>query len=288
LLQFPAIIETSKKTAVTKQKPYSSSLPRQQQANDTICKEVAIAINLPDGSVCSITASPAASADHCYSALVDKIQLPADLAKYFYLFEIIDSSFERKLRPDEQPHKINAQNNSTSSSRLKTTSIRMKKWYFNVRGVENALAKSQLTLEYLFFQACEDLERNNGLVGDQLAEEVDLKFLKENHRYLEYLKKVSQLEGYGQVVFPHCACSSRKSGHVVVVMDGAGLKLRACSREGQLEAQVVEFGVNEIVRVDVDDEEMSFVLEVRVSGRDNRVIKISTGFVSVSYTLNPY
>ncbi len=116
--------------------------------------------------------------------------------------------------------------------------------------------------------------------GADLSDEIDFKFMKENHRYLECLKKVSLLEGYGEVIFPHCACSSRKNGHVVVVMNGNGFKLKACSREGQLESQIVEFGIRDIERIDVDDDEMNFIVEVKVSGRANRVIKISTGFVS--------
>lgn len=110
--------------------------------------------------------------------------------------------------------------------------------------------------------------------------EIDLDLLKMNHRYLEFLKHVSGFKGYGELVFPHCACSSRKNGHVIVVLSGECFKLQACSREGQLESQVVEFAIEDIERVDVDNEEMTFLIEVKIENRPNKTIKISTGFVS--------
>lgn len=39
---------------------------------------------------------------------------------------------------------------------------------------------------------------------------MDIDFFRENNRYMDYLRHVSKLEGYGEVRFPHCPCNSRK------------------------------------------------------------------------------
>lgn len=242
-----------------------------------ISKEVNMQINLPDMSKVSLKISPNMNTDEVYKKLVVSIQLDPQIKKYFYLYEIIDESFERKLRPTEMPYKINVQNYTKKNS---STSICMKKWYFNPR-VEILLAKNSQTLKYLFTQAVEDFNRNQMVLPEN--SDVDLKFLQENHRYLDYLKKVAKLDGYGELAFPHCACSSRKSGHVIVVLSSNSFKLKACTREGHLETQVVEFSYEDVERIDVDDDEMTFLIEVKISNRPNRIIKISTGFYLYMY-----
>lgn len=41
--------------------------------------------------------------------------------------------------------------------------------------------------------------------------------------------------GYGDVVFPHCSCDSRKEGHVIASAGAASFKLQACREDGALE-----------------------------------------------------
>ena len=40
------------------------------------------------------------------------------------------------------------------------------------------------------------------------------------------------LDGYGEVSFPHCACDSRKDGHVIAVIGASCFKLLACKTDG--------------------------------------------------------
>ena len=40
------------------------------------------------------------------------------------------------------------------------------------------------------------------------------------------------MEGYGSVVFPHCACDSRKEGRVIPIVSFEGFKLQACKEDG--------------------------------------------------------
>ena len=61
------------------------------------------------------------------------------------------------------------------------------------------------------------------------------------------------------------------------------LKLEACSREGKKEDQIVEFQYKEIDSIAVDDEEMAFVLNVKLNNKPNKEIKVFTGFYLYMY-----
>lgn len=169
----------------------------------------------------------------------------------------------------------------------------MKKWYFNLKN-ENFLAKNDQTLSFLFyqvrqtifklkfnliFQAVEDLERGIIRIPDNF--EIDINFLRENHRYLDFLKHVHKFGGYGELVFPHCPCDSRKNGHVIATLSFNCFQLKACSNEGELEPnKIVEFQYEDFVNIDVDNEEMAFVFETKIANKPNKTIKIYTGFVN--------
>jgi sorting nexin-27 len=126
-------------------------------------------------------------------------------------------------------------------------------------------------------KAVNDVERKQILIPDNLLE--DLQLLEEANRQLDYLKVVHKYDGYGTTLFPHCPCDSRKHGHVIVELNPNSFNLKACTREGTPESQVVEFLYEDIEKVDVDDEEMTFILEVKIPMKSNRKIKIFTGFV---------
>lgn len=53
-----------------------------------------------------------------------------------------------------------------------------------------------------------------------------------------------QLEGYGEVVFPHCACDSRKDGHVITEIGFECFKLHACKNDGTPEVRLLQGFVN--------------------------------------------
>lgn len=64
------------------------------QQGDKVAKpDVELRISLPDKSVQTLKINRHSTADEVYQMLVDKIELKPDLAKYFYLFEVIDNSF---------------------------------------------------------------------------------------------------------------------------------------------------------------------------------------------------
>lgn len=53
--------------------------------------------------------------------------------------------------------------------------------------------------------------------------------------YSQYLRLARELAGYGDLVFPHCSCDSRKEGHVIASVGAASFKLQACREDGALE-----------------------------------------------------
>lgn len=50
-----------------------------------------------------------------------------------------------------------------------------------------------------------------------------------------------ELPGYGEVIFPHCPCDSRKTGHVRAAVGYLGLRLIACTEDGTLEVIFISF-----------------------------------------------
>ena len=46
------------------------------------------------------------------------------------------------------------------------------------------------------------------------------------------MKAVRRLESYGRISFPHCACDSRKNGHVIAIIAFDAFRLQACKVDG--------------------------------------------------------
>lgn len=49
------------------------------------------------------------------------------------------------------------------------------------------------------------------------------------------MEALSQMDGYGDIFFPHCACDARKEGHVVAIVGVNAFKLQACKEDGTSE-----------------------------------------------------
>lgn len=59
------------------------------------------------------------------------------------------------------------------------------------------------------------------------------------------LQVVRGCEGYGDIVFPHCPCDSRKKGHVVAFVGYKSFRLQACKEDGSLQVKIASRGGNE-------------------------------------------
>ncbi|XP_025829092.1 sorting nexin-27-like [Agrilus planipennis] len=193
-------------------------------------------------------------------------------ALYFYLFEIVEYNFERKLQPSEYPHNLYIQNYSTATS----TCLCIRKWLFSLSQELSLMNDTQAT-SYIFWQAVDEVNRGCIHAGERLYQ---LKALQDVTRATEYLKLARDLSGYGEVVFPHCPCDSRKEGHVIVSAGSKGFKLHACQEDGTLESQVVHLSWDCIRQWEVDDEAMAFCLRYDRPDKTPRWLKIYSPYYS--------
>ncbi|XKL66009.1 hypothetical protein PGB90_009429 [Kerria lacca] len=197
----------------------------EQQKN---ASPVEVKILLPDKQIVALTIRKTSTADEVYNKLIEKINMSKSTSEYFYLFEISEYNFERKLHPHEFPHPLYVQNYSTATS----TCLSLQKWLFSL-SIEKGLVESdELAKLYIFWCAVEAVERNHIHASDKLYQ---LKALQESGKKLEYLAMARTLPGYGEVVFPHCACDSRKYGRVIISLGELGIKLHACTEDGVLQ-----------------------------------------------------
>ncbi|XP_070204993.1 sorting nexin-27-like [Littorina saxatilis] len=231
--------------------------------------EVELKVLLPDRSICVVTVHRSDNADNVYKAVAAKIGLE-DAADYFYLFETVEYNFERRLQPHELPHNIYIQNYSTATA----TCLMLKRWLYSLTR-EATLNSNERAVAFLFWLAVEDVNRGMLKAADKLYE---LKALKEQEKVLEYLKIVRHMDGYGEVMFPHCACDSRRDGHVIAIIGLQSFKLQACKDDGTAEAQVIEFAWKDVKSYEIDEEGMSFNFEYDRPGKKPRIVKIFTPY----------
>ncbi|XP_075216913.1 sorting nexin 27 isoform X2 [Lycorma delicatula] len=231
---------------------------------------VDLKVLLPDREVVTVTVRKNSSADQVYAAVVDKIRMSNNTALYFYLFEIVEYNFERKLQACEIPHHIYIQNYSTASA----TCLCIRKWLFSL-SIELALSSDDQATMFFFWSAVDAVDRGHVRPDDQLYQ---LKALQDSSRKHEYLRLARELPGYGEVVFPHCACDSRKEGHVIACISSAGFKLLACRNDGVLEAQVVEFAWTSVTQWEIDEDSMAFCFQYRRANKNPRWVKIFTPY----------
>jgi len=59
----------------------------------------------------------------------------------------------------------------------------------------------------------------------------------------QYLRLARELDHYGEMAFPHCACDSRKGGHVIAIIGVQCLKLQACKEDGSPEVRYDATGI---------------------------------------------
>lgn len=98
---------------------------------------------------------------------------------------------------------------------------------------------------------------------------------KENGHVPQYAK---DLWGLQWNHLPHCACDSRRKGHVITAISITHFKLHACTEEGQLENQVIAFEWDEMQRWDTDEEGMAFCFEYARGEKKPRWVKIFTPY----------
>ncbi|XP_037914598.1 sorting nexin-27-like isoform X3 [Hermetia illucens] len=238
--------------------------------DDLSASPVDIKIMLPDHEVATVSVKKSASAQAVWDLLVQRANFTSYTQQYFYLFEIVEYNFERKLQPHEIPHQLYVQNYSTASS----TCLCIRRWLFSVSR-ELQLPDGEQAAKFIFYQAVDEVNRGNIRADGRLYE---LKALQDAKRASEYLALARTLPGYGDVVFPHCSCDSRKEGHVVPIVGTKSFRLHACREDGALEAQMVELTWDTITRWESDDEAMAFCFQYTRNEKSPRWVKVYTPY----------
>lgn len=238
--------------------------------DDDISAGVNIKILLPNRDVVIVAVRKSSNAQQVWEQLVQKANLTSYTQQYFYLFEIVEYSFERKLQPNEIPYQLYVNNYSTSSS----TCLCVRRWLFSISR-ELSLPVNEQAVKFIFHQAVDEVNRGNIQAEGRLYE---LKALQEG-KTSEYLELARTLPGYGDIVYPHCACDSRKEGHVIVVVGSKSFRLNACREDGSSENQTVELKWDTILRWESDEESMCFCFQYsRSQQKPPRWVKVFTPY----------
>ncbi|XP_062888929.1 sorting nexin-27-like isoform X3 [Mobula hypostoma] len=125
------------------------------------------------------------------------------------------------------------------------------------------------------YQAVEDVKQGSVKLGEKTYQ---LQRLAEQRKMVMYLNVVRSCEGYNEIIFPHCACDSRRKGHVITAISIKHFKLYACTEAGELENQVIIFEWGEMQRWDTDEEGMAFCFEYARGEKKPRWVKIFTPY----------
>ncbi|XP_035447438.1 sorting nexin-27 isoform X3 [Spodoptera frugiperda] len=184
---------------------------------------VDLKVLLPDKEVVTVSVLKSTNADDVYRAVCEKIGLSKSVQKYFYLFEIVEYNFERKLQPNECPHSLYIQNYSTASS----SCLSIRKWLFNPRTEISVVAEDSTAAAFIFWQAVEDVNRGVCVAGARLYQ---LKALQDVRRAADYLSLARSLPGYGHVSFPAARAERsecRAATALCVLLGWPGLALQA-------------------------------------------------------------
>lgn len=108
---------------------------------------VDIKILLPNHEITSVSTRKSSNAQTVWEILVQRAKLTSYTQQYFYLFEIVEYNFERKLQPNELPHQLYVQNYSTASS----TCLCVRRWLFSIPR-ELSLPAGEQALDFIFHQ----------------------------------------------------------------------------------------------------------------------------------------
>ncbi|XP_072938444.1 sorting nexin-27 [Epargyreus clarus] len=187
---------------------------------------VDLKVLLPDKEVVTVSVLKSTNADDVYRAVCEKIGLSKAVQKYFYLFEIVEYNFERKLQPNECPHSLYIQNYSTASS----SCLSVRKWLFNPERELSVGKEDPKANAFIFWQAVEDVNRGVCVAGARLYQ---LKALQDVRRAHDYLALARALPGYGHVAFPPARTDCRATPALALTVGWSGLSLSAwCEPDG--------------------------------------------------------
>uniref|UniRef100_A0A1I7S1S2 Sorting nexin-27 n=1 Tax=Bursaphelenchus xylophilus TaxID=6326 RepID=A0A1I7S1S2_BURXY len=157
---------------------------------------VALRVLLPNQSAIQLSVNRNADTITVFDMVMKELNFSPDAKRYCALFEMIDTTFERKLKARECPHNIYIQNYSSAAS----SCILLKKWCFDI-DVEREICRKDAGFRRLcFHQAVNDV--NMGHVEVKKDKLYQLKALQSEETADQYLEALREMEGYSEASFP--------------------------------------------------------------------------------------
>nr|CAB3266460.1 sorting nexin-27-like [Phallusia mammillata] len=233
-------------------------------------------IFLPNQTTSTLPLDEKVTAGDICEKMCKSLELEERLHPLYSLFIRREKNFYCRLSPDEYPNTYM----TLASTNRKRSDFALRKWLFNPRQ-EQALLGGSNTISLLFGQAVDDIKEGRLTVSSRHASQ--LKMLASQEKHQDYVELATKSPSYGSVTFPHCSCDSRKRGHVIVNISSTAFKLFACTDDGEIESQVIEFEWPEMqnweVKKDEDLEEsdekyISFCFQYQRGTKKPRWVKV--------------
>ena len=193
-----------------------------------------IKVQLPDKSTICVNIPTESSTKDLCDAVCQKVLIPDDKSGHFNVFKCKDSdSLDVPLSPDERPLELYVQSYNDADP----LTFKFKKFVFSNQ-LEEIVSEDATCLHLLYEQAVEELSQGKFEVT---GKEIELNRTQHPSTQKEFLKVVRTCGGYNTVTFPHCACDSRKDGHVILSISNDRISIQACSLDGEKQDQIKNF-----------------------------------------------
>lgn len=238
-----------------------------QKAMSPQDRMVDLCVMLPNRSKCTVSIKENYRTAEVLNEVAKKTNLNSRSLIYFSLFERMEHDFDRKLEPSEFPHKVHV---SKYSSKSGGSHIFLKKWLFSLTH-EVLACRNSLVMDYFYYQAVEDVKKGRIQTGDKMMGELSSLSSTDKEQYLDLVRSVPD---YNAVLFPHCKCDARKVGHVIVILNAANIRLRACTEEGALEEQEHSFAWELVCQHEADVEESAFIFQYNREKKGPRWVRV--------------
>ncbi|KAM4771651.1 sorting nexin-17 [Rhinophrynus dorsalis] len=196
---------------------FNSFLRRSQQETQQIpTEEVQLEVFLSNGQTVKVTILTSDQTEDVLEAVTTKLDLPEDLAGYFSLYLIKDSSdgsfsFVRKLQEFELPYV------SVTSLCNRDYKIILRKSYWD-SSYDDDVMESRVGLNLLYAQTVCDVER--GWLQVNKEQHRQLKSLQEKVSKKEFIQLAQTLKYYGYLKFEPCITDFPEKGCQVIVSAG--------------------------------------------------------------------
>lgn len=276
----PAPRSKHEENAEKPQKPEISKSAKSEENSEKITKPTIptlkpnqIFVTSFDNTETIVTITKTTTAKDILEEFLEKLKVN-EKNEFFGVFTSSRENFLCKLRPDDLiVPKLKGR---------KRREVKIRKWIFSIDQEKEILRKDPDLEKCLFQQAVSDVKQNMIKVSGRT--QAQLKMLASQEKHSDYLDTVGQSGDYNHISFPHCACDSRKKGHVIVVASFESFKLYACSEEGELENQVIDFSWDEMKEwAEEEDKEQSeryFSFQYQRGEKKPRWVKVFSPYSS--------